>query len=749
MSSRPTSSASTPATAARSWPTIVAEALAPVVDPLVPWLRPGATALPHQVADALADSASPTPAADPAPPFLRPEQRAAFGTLLTILRSHGGAMLADPTGTGKTFVALAIANAIAPGRAAAIVPATLRDQWIQRSSALGIQLHILTHEEVSRGRVPPRTTRFVMVDESHRFRNPRTRRYGTLARWLGGRPLLLVTASPVVNEVRELTDQLRLGVRDDTLRPAGIQSLASLGRGASGHPALAELIVARRGPDAELPRVARQVVPWGEGPADTPDWAAMIERLRLSRHRPTAELIRVILWSAALSSPAALYGATRRYARLLAQAHDAARAGQRFTRAELRRFTGPAGGQLVLWELLPSVDEDVDLELGDRESVEQLSAALAARLTEPDPKLEALRRTVADGRRSIVFTTFVETVRWLRTALPGAAWCTGQAAGVGHLRAERGAVLGSFGPDAPTTGPVVLVASDIAAEGLDLQGAERVVHYDLPWTPMRLRQREGRIARLGSRFGEVGVTLLQGPGWLEDRARRAAQIALKSRMDARVGLGEEGHWLWRWRHEPRLTAGRDAVDGGSAAVAGARSELLIGLTVEGGDGRIASHLGLTQADGGWTADARAVTRAIDAARAGTPLPMTDGEWGRWTDLALPHVRRILRDAMDRRWTAGTLTPAARALLSRLRSEARAQARSRNLKALRMLERGIAFVTRGHTVGEEMLIEELIRADQATLAAALARLRVEEDTGSPTLRITGMILFKSDTSPASG
>ena len=735
-----------PAIAVRSWPTIVAEALAPIVDPLVPWLRPGAAALPRQVADALADSASPAPAADPVPPFLRPEQRAAFGTLLTILRSHRGAMLADATGTGKTFVALAVAKAIAPERTAAIVPATLREQWARRSSALGIRLQILTHEEVSRGRVPVRTTGFVIVDESHRFRNPATRRYGALARWLRGRPLLLVTASPVVNQVRELTDQLRLGVRDDALRPAGIPSLASLGRGAVGHSALAEVIVSRRSPDTELPRVARTVLPWGDDGASPPEWAAMIERLRLSRDRPTADLIRVILWSAALSSPAALYAATRRYGRLLDQAHDAAEAGQRLTRTELRRFTGPTGGQLVLWELLPSGEEEVDLDLGDRHAVEELGTTIALLLTEPDLKLGALRRTLADGRRSLVFTTFVETVRYLRTAIPGTAWCTGQAAGIGHLRAERGAVLRSFGPDAPATGPALLVTSDIVAEGLDLQGTERVVHYDLPWTPVRLRQREGRIARLGSRFTEVGVTLLQGPRWLEHRARRAAQIALKTGMGVKVGLGDEGHWLWRWRHEARLRAGGDSVYGGSAAVAGARSELLIGLTLEGRNGRVASHVGLLQEDGRWNDDARAVMTAIDLARTGTPRSASGAEWRRWTDLALPQVRKILREAMDRRWTAAALAPAARALLSRLRNEARAAARSRDLKALGILERGIAFVTRGHTAGEEMLIAELIQVDRAGLMAELARLRADEDAEPPTLRVTGMVLFQAAGDP---
>ncbi|MBI3746094.1 MAG: hypothetical protein HY264_06140 [Chloroflexi bacterium] len=42
-----------------------------------------------------------------------------------------------------------------------------------------------------------------------------------------------------------------------------------------------------------------------------------------------------------------------------------------------------------------------------------------------------------------------------------------------------------------------LLASDVAAEGLNLQRAGRIVHYDLPWTAVRLEQRDGRALRQG------------------------------------------------------------------------------------------------------------------------------------------------------------------------------------------------------------------------------------------------------------
>lgn len=45
----------------------------------------------------------------------------------------------------------------------------------------------------------------------------------------------------------------------------------------------------------------------------------------------------------------------------------------------------------------------------------------------------------------------------------------------------------------------VLVATEVASEGVDLQFSRLLINYDLPWNPMRVEQRIGRIDRLGQR----------------------------------------------------------------------------------------------------------------------------------------------------------------------------------------------------------------------------------------------------------
>jgi len=57
----------------------------------------------------------------------------------------------------------------------------------------------------------------------------------------------------------------------------------------------------------------------------------------------------------------------------------------------------------------------------------------------------------------------------------------------------------------------LLIATDCLSEGINLQeGFNAILHYDLPWNPNRLEQREGRIDRFGQRSPTVEVTLLYG-----------------------------------------------------------------------------------------------------------------------------------------------------------------------------------------------------------------------------------------------
>ena len=73
---------------------------------------------------------------------------------------------------------------------------------------------------------------------------------------------------------------------------------------------------------------------------------------------------------------------------------------------------------------------------------------------------------------------------------------------------ERRQMIGAINLENPHR---VLCATDCLSEGVNLQDKfNAVIHYDLPWNPNRLEQREGRVDRFGQRSTEVRTTLLYG-----------------------------------------------------------------------------------------------------------------------------------------------------------------------------------------------------------------------------------------------
>ena len=66
-------------------------------------------------------------------------------------------------------------------------------------------------------------------------------------------------------------------------------------------------------------------------------------------------------------------------------------------------------------------------------------------------------------------------------------------------------------------GPSVLLSSEVGSEGIDLQFCRFVVNYDLPWNPMRVEQRIGRLDRLGQKAEKISIINLAHLDTIEDR----------------------------------------------------------------------------------------------------------------------------------------------------------------------------------------------------------------------------------------
>lgn len=720
-------------------------------EPLAEWLRPGPVAAPERVAAALARALLPPEAADQPPQWLRADQRLSFARALAAVRRYGGALLADGVGTGKTFIGLAVAAAVEPGKPIHVLaPAALLPQWRKAASAAGVEILPHSHETLSRGRAPLPRAGPLLIDESHRFRTPVTRRYQTLAPWCVGRRGLLLSATPVVNRLGDLSRQLLLVVRDDALAWAGVASLGEL----EGTPAsaLAELVVTGEDRSAALPEPVSLELRVAES-ADSCFEAmrAGIAALRLSRDAAISGLLRGVLHAALASSPLALATALAHYRSLLQHAQDALTAGRPVSRQTIRRFVGAAGDQLVLWPLVAETVQSAELAVEDLEPADALERGARAWGAQADAKILALRQTLADGKPTLLFTTAIATVEYLRRQLGrGVAWCTGEAAGLDGSNLPREVVLDWFRQtalrsDGSMSRPAVLVATDVAAEGLDLPLVQRVIHYDLPWTAVRLEQRGGRALRLGSAHRRVEVVRFLPPSSLEAALRRESILERKSELPDQLGLGHANDAPWRLRAQLAARWREVAPAEGVATMPGGARAEVTGFRIGLGDGS-ARALVCARTTEGWTDSPAVIAELLEAALGLTRSEIPGPGVVRGSLRALARrARAALRRAngeylLPRAGPSGTRRALRRVLLL-----LRDAARSRDGTRLRSLQRGVRLLRRGHTAGETALIERWASLPVEELLAAFQALPDEPVRPEVTrVELVGLLLVERRT-----
>lgn len=473
---------------------------------------------------------------------LRPHQRQAVRRLTRLLRAHGGALLADATGLGKTFVALAVARHFE--RILIVCPAALRDLWLKSLVRVGRDAPIVSFERLSRAAYSLADgPELVIVDESHHLRNRETRRYDAVASLCDRAGVLLLSATPVQNRPDDLGAQLALFLGDAVHAMSDVE--------------LARFVV-RRDADVSAARLPFVVGPrWIELLADDDvldDLERLPPALPLADEGDAHALLRYTLLRQWSSSRAALVAGLRgRLARGVALL-AALEAGRRPTRRELSAWSHTEDAvQLALPELLIPSGSASDRALVD--AVERHATAVRALLRRlramPDPDiaraeaLSALRCRHADAR-IIAFSQYAQTVRSISRLLisreQGVAELTARGGRVAGGRMARHEMLAQLAPSSPPVPRAeridLLVTTDVSSEGLDLQLASVVVHLDLPWNPARLEQRVGRVRRLGARHERVFVYALAPPARSERVLAVETRLREKIRIAARlVGVG--------------------------------------------------------------------------------------------------------------------------------------------------------------------------------------------------------------------
>lgn len=531
---------------------------------------------------------------DPLTVSLSAAQRTAVDRAIFALRRRGGVLLADRTGSGKTFLAIGLLeHALATASAERILitgPAGIAPQWIpllrRAADAHGAHLFPVagrramparesarsagpivawcSHALLSRGQWPAviGSPDLVIVDEAHAFRNPGTRRHRALSWLCRDARVVLLTATPINNSLMDLYFLLRLFLGEGSMDDLGVPDLraafraAAEARGPLRAPldAVVDAVTVRsdRGPRSDRsPRSGRWRARSGGKPGP-----AMLAARRPAVVRPVAvrydldstgnsvgrvletirhlelvpyrisrsgsgllspTLIRFGLVKRLESSTAAFRDSARSISHYLAAFADAAEEGF-WLRPSLRRGSGDwVPDQILMAPLaLPGLPEHVDPErvaASSRADAMHLRGA-ADLLSDSDGGMDGKTARLLElvngalaGAKVLIFTEYRATANHLWRVLRGhrrVGLIHGSRATIGELPVHRRDVVLRFSPlsNGARVGAGeevdVLIATDVLAEGFNLQDAADVVSYDLPWNPVRLIQRVGRIDRYGS-----------------------------------------------------------------------------------------------------------------------------------------------------------------------------------------------------------------------------------------------------------
>ena len=600
-------------------------------------------------------------------------QQQAVQRCMALVKRHWGVMLCDSVGLGKTFEGLGILREFADQRsdgdevagttrALIVCPAQLQHNWnTERLQEWGIIGTTITMESlpnlvdiedepsaVQRQRYAETLRRYqdnydiILVDESHNFRNPGTKRYRALMEIIrGGKPdtrVVLMTATPINNSIWDLYHQMSLITRGDDTWYAGRGPIANLRttfraieRGESGSGLLDAMMLSLvrrtrhdirsmqdsgaemevdgqplRFPEHEIPEAVDYSLQglYGNIYSDIID---AIQHLSFAVYRldeygvQTGEretqaqlkqrnanflgIMRTILLKRMESSQAALTATVQGMVDYLNLFLQRLKADRVLTPKQAYKLRAVLGGSLpdgdediealdeaalnaLRQELKAPEDEDqrdrlrVDVE-SDRDRLQTLLNRLEwleeILAEQGDPKAQAVRNLIerlpkqdAHGQptKIVVFTTYKDTAEHLferlggdltelknghrvRSNLQDERWMsllTGR-----DNQDRRRTILERFAPLAahretePLNDPSLrakiaplredgielLIATDVLSEGQNLQDAQFVINYDLPWNPVRMIQRAGRIDRLFSPHDKVFIYNLMPEDGLE------------------------------------------------------------------------------------------------------------------------------------------------------------------------------------------------------------------------------------------
>jgi superfamily II DNA or RNA helicase len=488
------------------------------------------------------------------------------------LNKYNGVFISDVPGLGKTYIGSALLSHLeTEGKTAIVIaPPRLVEYWREVLLDLGVSKakvfsmgkleEILDNERYMKRKV-------VLVDESHHFRNPETKRYKDLLKICQDKQVILLSATPQNLSIWDIYWQLKLFTPYETnhnfrIYPIELKKyFEACERGeANIEDLISEIFIRRTRSDIKEYYPDEKIVfPERKGPYRV-DYSIdnvyegglyakiqeLLNKLTYARYNLSKyvkeidfepeefqrlnnawvnlqRLVRANLYRRLESSVQAFKDSVDRHLKVY----------NGFKEILIRENKIPIGDINDLEEIAEKLMNDEEFEWREGENyydtkkfdVEKLKEDLEKDIKvfieikeaikditpKDDDKLqkliEILNKEPIKDKKVVIFSAFEATVKYLYKNLKDKFERVDYVAGREKILTK----IKRFAPKAnkakinPEEEIQILIATEILSEGLNLQDAQVVINYELHWNPVRIIQRIGRIDRIGSEHSEIYV----------------------------------------------------------------------------------------------------------------------------------------------------------------------------------------------------------------------------------------------------
>lgn len=388
----------------------------------------------------------------------------------TIEKMNGRAILADEVGLGKTIEAgLILKEYMFRGlvnNALILVPASLVNQWVEE---LRQKFYIPAYSErknhtwnpnaiivssLDTAKRPPHREKileneydFVIIDEAHKLKNEKTKNY-QFVRQIKKKYCLLLTATPIQNDLMEIFNLIAI------LKPGHLGDMETFKQKYTGKSG-------KRQADAYLKRLIERV---------------MIRNTREQTDLQPSNRIIETVW----------IDFTEKEREVYRQLENLPSINDMFTKMTLLREI--CSSREACYLSLKNLQTT-------REANSEISKAMALieEIVEHSKakKTVELLKNIGDDEKVIIFTEYRASQLYLQWYLQQHGITSVPFRG-GFKRGKKDWMIQLFRDNAQ-----VLIATEAGAEGINLQFCHHLINYDLPWNPMKIEQRIGRIHRFG------------------------------------------------------------------------------------------------------------------------------------------------------------------------------------------------------------------------------------------------------------